>query len=113
MDEAIFDIRNVSYRIGGKLILDSVNWRLNKGEHWAILGPNGAGKTTLLRVACGYAWPNAGGEVRRNGKALVNLRQLRREIGWVTNSLARDIPGGEAVIRTVVSGKYAQVGLCE
>lgn len=113
MEQAIFDIRNVSYKLGLKTILDGINWKVRKGEHWAILGPNGAGKTTLLRVACGYVWPNAGGTVYRNGKALVNLRQLRKEIGWLTNSLARDIPPAEKVIRTVVSGKYAQLGLCE
>ena len=113
MTEAIIDIRNVSYKVGRKTILDDIDWQVRKGEHWAILGPNGAGKTTLLRLACGYIWPNAGGHVYRNGRALVNLRQLRREIGWVTNSLAKDIPPGEAVIRTVVSGKYAQLGLCQ
>ncbi|MHC4745010.1 MAG: ATP-binding cassette domain-containing protein [Planctomycetota bacterium] len=67
MQEAIFDIRNVSYKLGPKTILDGIDWRVKKGEHWAILGPNGAGKTTLLRVACGYVWPNAGGKVYRTG----------------------------------------------
>ena len=113
MEPAILDIRDVSYRIGDRLILDRIRWRLQKGEHWAVLGPNGAGKTTLLKIACGYIWANAGGEIYRNGRALVNLRELRESIGWVTISLTRQIPPGEAVIRTVVSGKFAQVGLRE
>ena len=113
MEPAILDIRDVSYRIGGKLILDRVCWRVQKGEHWAVLGPNGAGKTTLLKIACGYIWPNAGGRIYRQGRALVNLRELRESIGWVTFSLADQIPHGEAVTRTVVSGKFAQIGLCE
>jgi len=83
------------------------------GEHWAILGPNGAGESTLLKIACGFLWPNAGGEVRRKGKALLDLRALRKSIGWVTSSLVAEIPVEEKAIRTVVSGKFAQVGLLE
>ena len=113
MEPPILDIREVCYKIGNKLILDQISWRISKGEHWAVLGPNGAGKTTLLKIACGYVWANAGGTVYRNGQALVNLRELRKSIGWVTISLAAQIPSGENVTRTVVSGKFAQLGLCE
>lgn len=107
------EIRNVSYSADGKRILDSISWTVEQGEHWALLGPNGSGKTTLLRIAAGYLWPNEGGEVYRKGKALVNLPQLRKSIGWVTSTLAAQIPSREDVLRTVVSGKFAQVGLVE
>ena len=85
------EIRNASYAVNGKKILDSINWTVERGEHWAVLGPNGSGKTTLLRIACGYLWPNAGGEVLRNGQELVNLRDLRRRmmfLEWKKNRLA-------------------------
>jgi iron complex transport system ATP-binding protein len=111
IEPPILDIRDVSYRIGERLILDRICWQLNKGEHWVILGPNGAGKTTLLRIACGYIWANAGGKIYRNGQALVDLRELRESIGWVTIALTNQIPPDEIVTRTVVSGKFAQVGL--
>jgi len=107
------ELRDVSYRANGKKILDSINWTVQPGEHWAILGPNGAGKSTLLKVACGFLWPNAGGTVRRRGKTLLNLRELRKSIGWVTSSLAAEIPETEKALRTVVSGKFAQIGLLE
>jgi iron complex transport system ATP-binding protein len=106
-------LRDVSYTANGQRILHAVNWTVLPGEHWAILGPNGSGKTTLLKLACGYLWPNAGGEIRRRGKLLANLRELRKSIGWVTSSLAPDIPVNEKAIRTVVSGKFAQIGLLE
>jgi iron complex transport system ATP-binding protein len=108
---ALLELRDVRYVLGSKTILDGVSWRLSPGEHWAILGPNGAGKTTLLRLACGYVWPNAGGTVLRMGKELLDLRELRRSIGWVTADLARRIPRSEPVLQSVVSGKFAQVGL--
>jgi iron complex transport system ATP-binding protein len=105
------EFRRVSYALDGRKILDGIEWSIARGEHWAILGPNGSGKTTLLRIACGFLWPNAGGDVARNGETLVNLPELRKSIGWVTASLAADIPKREPALHTVVSGKYAQMGL--
>ena len=78
MDTAVpLDIRNVSYSAGGRTILNSINWTVNRGEHWVILGPNGSGKTSLLKLACGYLWPNQGGVIYRNGDRRVDLRELR------------------------------------
>jgi iron complex transport system ATP-binding protein len=105
------DLRRVSFAVNGKSILKSVSWVVAPEEHWAILGPNGAGKTTLLRIVCGYLWPNDGGEVYRNGHADLDLGDLRRSIGWVTSTLVDEIPKQETVLDTVISGKYAQVGL--
>lgn len=107
------DLRNVSYALNGTRILDSITWRIEPGEHWAVLGPNGAGKTTLLKIVCGTLWPNAGGEVYRQGETRLDLGKLRRSIGWVTSTLADEIPAREPVLETVVSGKYAQIGLLE
>ena len=104
------EIREITYAVNGRKILDTVSWKVERGEHWAILGPNGAGKTTLLKIVCGYLWPNGGGEVRRQGEKLVDLRELRRSIGWVTSALNYSIPRDEAVLSTVLSGRYAQVG---
>jgi iron complex transport system ATP-binding protein len=108
-----FELRNVSYVAAGRKILDSINWTVPQGQHWAILGPNGSGKTTLLKLACGYLWPNAGGEVYRKGKILIHLPELRKSIGWVTSTLPAEIPSREKVLRTVVSGRFAQIGYVE
>ena len=113
MEQPILDIHRISYKINGRMILNRVSWQVGRGQHWVVLGPNGAGKTTLLRIACGYIWPNSGGQIYRDGSDLVDLRELRENIGWVTSTLVNQIPPDEIVIRTVVSGKYAQLGLWE
>ncbi|MEK6602362.1 MAG: ATP-binding cassette domain-containing protein [Candidatus Binatota bacterium] len=108
------DFRSVSYSsFDDKKILQSIDWTVQQGEHWAILGPNGSGKTTLLKIACGYIWPNDGGVVYRKGKELIDLGELRKSIGWVTSTLPSQIPPREKTLRTVVSGKFAQIGLWE
>jgi len=104
------ELRDVSYTADGKFILESINWTVAEGEHWAVLGPNGSGKTTLLKLIGGYLWPNAGGVIFRKGKTLSYLPGLRKSIGWVTAELAAEIPGHEKALDTVVSGKFAQIG---
>jgi len=104
------ELRDVSYLADGKFILQSINWTVGEGENWAILGPNGSGKTTLLKLIGGYLWPNCGGVILRKGKKLSYLPGLRKSIGWVTATLAAEIPDHEKAIDTVISGKFAQIG---
>lgn len=106
----LIELESVSYQQQTTEILRDVSWQLEPGQHWAVLGPNGSGKTTMLRLACGYIWPTSG-VVRRLGQELVDLGALRRSIGWVSTDLAPQIPRDELAIETVVSGKFAQVGL--
>lgn len=108
----LIELEHVCFRRGELELLRDINWRIDRGCHWAVLGPNGCGKTTLLRLACGYLWP-MGGTIRRLGCELVDLRELRRSIGWVAADLAQQIPQSEPVLHTVVSGKFAQLGIRE
>jgi iron complex transport system ATP-binding protein len=100
----------VGYRQQGLDILADIDWRIERGQHWAVLGPNGSGKTTLLRIACGYLWPTSG-RVLRLGQELVDLGELRRSIGWISNELVSQIPDSDNGLETVVSGRLAQIGL--
>ncbi|CAB1079093.1 Putative molybdenum transport ATP-binding protein modF [Olavius algarvensis Delta 1 endosymbiont] len=44
---------NVTLRVRDTFLLPNTNWRVDKGQHWAIMGPNGAGKTALVRALTG------------------------------------------------------------
>ncbi|MDE0309556.1 MAG: ATP-binding cassette domain-containing protein [Acidiferrobacterales bacterium] len=87
--EILFD--QVSFRYGpdGPLILDDVTIHIRPGEFVAIAGESGAGKSTLLRLALGIEQPTAGA-VYFDGRDVnqLNLKQLRREIGTVPQSVA-------------------------
>ncbi|MDR2199309.1 MAG: ABC transporter ATP-binding protein [Deltaproteobacteria bacterium] len=45
----MISVKDLSFSIGDKRILFSVNFSLEKGGYLSILGPNGAGKSTLLK----------------------------------------------------------------
>ncbi len=102
--------QSVGYCQQGIDILAEIDWRIERGRHWAVLGPNGSGKTTLLKIACGYLWPTSG-RVLRLGEELLDLSVLRRSIGWISSSMIADIPLTDTALETVVSGRLGQIGL--
>jgi len=61
--------RGLVARLGGRQVLQTVDFGLAGGEMVGLLGPNGAGKTTLLRCLAGLL-PPAAGEVTLDGRPL-------------------------------------------
>jgi len=114
MDERddMIEFVNVDLDRGRRLVLEGVNWRVRAGEHWAIVGANGSGKTSLLQVATGYLWPTRG-HVSVLGQAFgeVDLRVLRRAIGWVSASLGPLLRTHQPALSIALSGAFASTGL--
>ncbi|MCT4584654.1 MAG: ABC transporter ATP-binding protein [Peptostreptococcaceae bacterium] len=54
---ANLDIKNLSYKVDGKDILNDVDLKIKKNEFVGILGPNGSGKSTLLKNIYRYYKP--------------------------------------------------------
>lgn len=90
------------------LILDTIDWRVLPGEHWAVLGPNGSGKTSLLNVLTAYVTPSRG-EMSVLGKryGAYDWRELRKKIGIVSSSLRALLRFDEPALNAVISGKEA------
>jgi osmoprotectant transport system ATP-binding protein len=78
------EFREVTYRAGGKLILDKLSFAVEPGETLVLLGRSGSGKTTALKMVNGMLFPS-GGQVLVDGKPTVewDLIRLRRGIGYV------------------------------
>jgi iron complex transport system ATP-binding protein len=52
--------QGIGVTLGGRAILDAVDFAVAPGELVGLIGPNGAGKSTLLRVLAGLLTPQAG-----------------------------------------------------
>ena len=93
MENSWISIKNVRFVRSRRLILDDISWEIKPGENWVVLGSNGSGKTTLLQILAGYLWPTSG-EVTVLGERFgeVDLRALRRKIGWVGSFLQARSP---------------------
>lgn len=114
MENPWISIKNIRFVRSRRLILDDISWDIRPGENWVVLGSNGSGKTTLLQILAGYLWPTSG-EVTVLGKRFgeVDLRALRRKIGWVGSFLQAQVPPSQKPLEFIVSGKYATLGIFE
>jgi len=110
--EPVIALDGVDVVRDGTALIQDVTWHVLPGEHWALLGPNGAGKTTLLQVIAGYLYPTRG-TVRVLGREFgrVDVRSLRRSIGWVSPRLAQRLHPNENAVDVTVSGRFASIGL--
>ena len=108
--KVIFEISKLRIQRNGTVILDGVNWRVERGQHWAVLGANGSGKTSLLSALTGYLMPTAG-EIFLLGQIYgqADWRELRKKIGIVSSSVRQMMADDEPSIETVASGKYAMI----
>ncbi len=54
------ELERVSFRAGGRLIIDDISVMLDAVRRTVVVGPNGAGKSVLLRLCHGLFPPTAG-----------------------------------------------------
>ena len=129
--EAIVDVRDVHYSIGGRSIFSGLSVQALRGQITAVMGPSGTGKTTLLRLMTAQIYPESG-VVEVFGENLADLGSsqtfaLRKRMGMLfqTSALLSDIDVfenvafplrehtdlTESLIRNLVLTKLNAVGL--
>ncbi|MFM9280209.1 ABC transporter ATP-binding protein [Paenibacillus jiagnxiensis] len=101
-------MEHITLQRGQDRILDDVNLEVRTGEHWAILGRNGSGKTTMLEMMTGYLFPTTGRvEVLGNVYGECDVREVRKEIGYISQSLLEKLALKDPVWEVVATGAYA------
>jgi len=71
----MLSIQNLTYRIGGRTLLDNVSANIPAGHRVGLVGPNGAGKSTLFKLIAGEL-ASDGGEISLiRGASLGMVRQ--------------------------------------
>ena len=111
-DAWLFEISNAALYRDYRPVLRALDWKVARGEHWAVLGANGSGKSTLLNMIHGDLHPALGGSIRRQGlPAGTHIREWKRRVGWVSPELQADHYLAESIEEIVVSGRYSSIGL--
>lgn len=81
-------IEGLTMNFRGCQALRGVDLKIQTGAVFSLLGENGAGKTTLIRILTGFQRPS-GGKVRVLGLDPVrDALEIRRRIGYVSDSPA-------------------------
>lgn len=89
-------------------ILEDVTLEMHQGENWVILGRNGSGKTTILEMLTGYLFPSSGTVTVLGHKyGEVDIREVRKEIGYIGPSLMEKLSLSDPVWEVVATGAYA------
>ena len=85
----MIEVRDVSVRLDGNLIIDGVDLDVADREWVTVIGPNGAGKSTLLRAVGGLV--SCAGEVRLGADRLAALkgRERARRIATVAQNVTQ------------------------
>jgi ATP-binding cassette subfamily F protein uup len=72
---ALLSLKDVSLSYGGKPLLDSVEFHIERGDRICLLGANGTGKSSLLRVLAGESPPDSGKVICANDVRVARLPQ--------------------------------------
>ncbi|NBI27850.1 ABC transporter ATP-binding protein [Chengkuizengella marina] len=100
-------LNRVYFRRESREILSNINIEMNKGEHWVILGKNGSGKTTILEMLNGYLFPSQGTiEVLGYQFGSCDVREVRKSIGYISQSLLEKLNYSDPVWEVVATGLY-------
>jgi ABC-type nitrate/sulfonate/bicarbonate transport system ATPase subunit len=70
----MLELKDLTFRYRpGLAVFQEYDWRVERGEAWAVLGPSGCGKTTLLYLIAGLRFPDSG-QVLVDGQPLTRPR---------------------------------------
>ena len=112
--DVVIDVRNACVRYGQTIVFDRLNWRMCKGEHWAITGPNGSGKTTLLQMVSGEHPQAYANEIylfgRRRGSG-ESVHEIKQRVGICSAEFQINYRKPIRGLDVVLSGFFDSIGL--
>lgn len=110
----MIDLSHVNFIREERTILDDVNLKMHQGENWMILGKNGSGKTTLLEMINGYTFPSSGHvTVLDQLYGTVDVREMRKSIGYISQTLFEKLSLTDPVWEVVATGEYSYLRFYE
>ncbi|MBK6391119.1 MAG: ATP-binding cassette domain-containing protein [Saprospiraceae bacterium] len=110
----VIAMHKVTIQYGDKIILQDIDWVVQRGERWVLSGANGAGKSTLLSLLVGdnpqaYAHDiTLFGQPRGSGESIWDLK---KKIGYFSPELCVFFDPESTCFGAVASGLFDSIGL--
>ncbi|MEJ6560147.1 MAG: ATP-binding cassette domain-containing protein [Akkermansiaceae bacterium] len=110
----VVSMKKVTVIHGGREIISSLDWQVQRGQNWKISGPNGCGKSTLVNLVTGdhpQCYSNdvtVMGVRRGTGESIWDIKS---HLGIVSPALHQQYRVGSPVLAVVLSGFFDSVGI--
>jgi ABC-2 type transport system ATP-binding protein len=79
----MIEVQNLTKSYGGVAAIQSLNFKVKKGEVVGFLGPNGAGKSTTMKIITGFMAPTSGAARVAGFDVFENPIEVKRRIGYL------------------------------
>lgn len=86
--EYIMEIRGITKCFDETVVVDNLNFKVEKGRVLGFLGPNGAGKSTTINMISSLLETDSGEILYKGENIKNNLERFKSEIGIVPQNLA-------------------------
>ena len=106
MDDSVLQVNDLSASYRKNIVLEHVNFQIQRGTLTGIVGPNGAGKSTLIKTLL-ELHPALTGSVKFFDK---DLKSTKKRIGYVPQRGSVDWDFPTDALDVVLMGLYGQIG---
>jgi len=100
-------LENIKVKSHGNIILEDINWIVQKGEKWSLIGPNGAGKSTLLSLITGDHPQTYANKIhlfdKKRGSG-ESIWDIKHKMGYVSPEMHQYFRGNNSVLLAILSG---------
>lgn len=120
----MLELRNVSFEVDGKKILNNISLTMEDNRFTVITGPNGGGKSTLAKLIMGIEKPTEG-EILFDGEDITAMsidERAKRKIGYAFHQPPRfkgmsvrkllSLAHGKDLDEEICCSYLTDVGLC-
>lgn len=106
----VIEVKNLNFGYDRKLVLENVNFTIEKGDYVGIIGANGSAKSTLVKLLLKLI-PPASGEIKILGENIEKFNAWER-IGYISQKANAFNASFPATVEEVVGANlFSKVGL--
>src|SRR5659263_26748 len=77
------EVTGLRKEYGSFIVVESLNFEIQKGEIFGIVGPNGAGKTTTLKMLSGLIIPTSGSIKIQGMDIKKDSQKIKQKLGFL------------------------------
>jgi len=113
-NQPLVRLNQATIKYGDTIIVDKLDWTIERGQHWQLSGPNGSGKSGVLSLITGdhpQCYVNdifVFGFQRGKGESIWQIKQF---IGYVSTSLQWEYRVSTSCKNVIISGFYDSIGM--